>query len=380
MTRIEANLPGEGFARITTNDGVITKVERDGPERPEVAFAAPGLVDIQINGFAGVDFSAADLEVDAAISVLPTLWATGVTSFCPTLITNSIERLERNFRVLENARAASPDFALSVPVYHLEGPYLSPGPSHGAHDPHWMRAPSWDEFDRLQRAAGGNIGIVTLAPELPGALDFIRRARAAGVRVAISHTDGKPEDIHDAIRAGATLSTHLGNGCPEMIHRHLAPLWAQLASDALFASIICDNFHLPSDVVRVIYGMKGPDRCLLVTDAVHVAQLAPGRYSLVGTDIDLLESGKVVRSDGGSLSGSALSLDRAVRNFMDLAGASLRQAVQAASTVPARFLDHPSACRQVVNGQPANLVLFHEDAAGLRIEETLLHGETRYRR
>ncbi len=378
MTRIEANLPGEGFARITTNDGVITAVELDGAERPNVPFCSPGFVDIQINGFAGVDFSAEDLDMDALISVLSALWTTGVTSFCPTLITNSIERLERNLRVLEKARASSPHFAFSVPAYHLEGPYLSPGPSHGAHDPRWMRLPHWDEFERLQRAARGNIGILTLAPELPGALDLIRRACETGVHVAISHTDGKPEDIHRAIRAGASLSTHLGNGCPEMIHRHLTPLWAQLASDALYASIICDNFHLPSDVVRVIYRIKGPNRCLLVTDAVHVAQLIPGRYSLVGTGIDLLENGKVVRADGSSLAGSALSMDRAVRNFMQLAGVSLAQALYAASTVPACFLGCPPVCRQVASGQPANLILFHNDPERLRIERTILRGEAKY--
>jgi N-acetylglucosamine-6-phosphate deacetylase len=166
-----------------------------------------------------------------------------------------------------------------------------------------MRSPDWDEFLKLQRAAGGRIGIVTLAPELPGAEEFIRKAQSAGVIVAISHTDGGPDDVHRAAAAGATLNTHLGNGCPEYLHRHRAPLWAQLATESLHASIICDGFHLPPDVVKVIVAVKGIDKCILITDAVHVAQLRPGRYALVGTEIELLPSGQVVRADRVSMAG-----------------------------------------------------------------------------
>lgn len=153
----------------------------------------------------------------------------------------------------------------------------------GVHDPALMRPPDWREFEELQQAAGGNIGIVTLAPEVHGAFDFIRRARSAGIVVGLGHTEASPEQIHQAVEAGAERSTHLGNGCPQLIDRHTNPLWAQLVLDQLSASLICDTFHLPPDLVKTIVRMKRIERCILITDATHVATLPPGSYSLVGT-------------------------------------------------------------------------------------------------
>ena len=328
---IQGNIAGQGLAQIDVEGGRISAVRRLGLADAARPYVSPGFVDIQVNGYAGVNFSDAALDAAQAVRVLPALWKTGVTSFCPTLITNSLDQLARNFRVLEEARKLDPNFARTVPGYHLEGPYLSPGGAHGAHDTTFMRAPDWDEFSRLQEAAGGNIAIITLAPELPGAFDFIRRARAAGVIVAIGHTDCSPEEIHGATEAGAQLSTHLGNGCAQMIHRHQTPIWAQMASAQLSASLICDGFHLPPDLVRVIYGVKGIERCILITDAVHVAGLAPGRYSLVGLDIELLPNGKVAAVNREHLAGSALSMNRAVTVFEKFAGVSLAEALRAAT-------------------------------------------------
>ena len=375
---IKANIAGKGLAQIEVERGQISSVRLLGLADPERPFVNPSFVDIQINGFAGVNFSDPEFDVEKAVSVLPAIWKTGVTTFCPTLITNSLEQLARNFRVLEEARKLDVHFARSVPCYHLEGPYLSPGGAHGAHDPALMRSPDWDEFSRLQEAAGGNIAIVTLAPELPGACDFIRRARAAGVIVALGHTDGTPEDIHKATEAGAELSTHLGNGCPTLIHRHQNPIWAQMASDQLKVSLICDGFHLPPDLVRVIYSVKGIQRCILITDAVHVAKLPPGRYSLVGLEIELLPSGQVVTLDRQCLAGSALSMNRAVTVFEKFAGVSLAEALQAATANPGRLLRRDGICTELVPGQPANLVTFRAGASALRIETVLLRGEQVY--
>jgi N-acetylglucosamine-6-phosphate deacetylase len=375
---VKANIAGQGLAQIEVRHGRISSVRLAGPADPERLFVSPGFVDIQVNGFAGVDFSDPELDPERAISILPAIWKTGVTTFCPTLITNSSEQLERNFRVLEKARRLDARFAGSAPCYHLEGPYLSPGGAHGAHDPALMRSPDWNEFSRWQAAAGGNIAIVTLAPELPGACDFIRRACAAGVVVALGHTDGAPEHIHKAIEAGAVLSTHLGNGCPQYMHRHQTPIWAQMPSDRLQASLICDGFHLPPDLVRVIYGSKGIGRCILVTDAVHVATLPPGRYSLVGQEIELLPSGQVVTSDRQTMAGSALSMNRAVTVFENFAGVSLGDALQAATANPGRLLRREGICTDLAPAQPANLVTFRAEASALRMETVLLRGEPVY--
>lgn len=375
MNPLKANLAGVGYCLIEIETGIISRVERLGPEDPAAPFCSPGFVDVQINGFAGINFSAPDFSVEDIGRILPALWATGCTSFCPTLITNSRAGFERNFALLETARREIPGFAASAPCYHLEGPYLSPGPSHGAHDPALMHAPDWTEFQSLQSAAGGQIGIVTLAPELPGAFEFTRRASQAGVVVAVSHTDGTPEDVHQAVAAGATLSTHLGNGCPQIIHRHRAPFWAQLASDGLYASIICDGFHLPPEHVKIIHRVKGLDRCILVTDAVHVARLTPGRYTLGGGEIDLLPTGQVVTANGNSMAGSTLSMDDAVTNFMRMAGVSLAEALVPATRSPAALLKRKSVCRQVAANEVANLTVFELRSGKVVVQQTILAGK-----
>lgn len=377
--QLEGNVPGRGYCSVELERACIGQVRVLGPERPGSIILSPGLVDIQLNGFAGVDFSHPQLEPEEAVSVLPHLWKTGVASFCPTLVTNSHEKLLRNFRVLERARLCDERFARAVPCYHLEGPYISPGGSHGAHDPALMRPAAWDEFAELQEAAGGHIGILTLAPEIPGALDLIARASQAGIVVAVAHTDGTPEHIHQAVQAGARLSTHLGNGCPQMIDRHANPLWAQLSLDQLRASLICDTFHLPPDLVKVIARMKGIERCILITDAVHVATLPPGRYTLVGTPIELLPGGKVIRADGDCLAGSAVSMNRVVRVFMDFTGASLADALRAATYNPVRLLGYPGMCAELAPGQAANLLCSRPGPAALEIETLYLSGDEVYR-
>jgi len=377
--RIKGNTCGGDLVEIEIHNQRISSVQTLGDADPAELFLSQGFIDIQINGFAGVDFSSPDLTPEAAISVLPSLWRTGVTTFCPTLITNTLQQLLANFRILEQARQLDVRFARAVPCYHLEGPYLSPGSSHGAHDPALMRAPDWDEFTALQAAAGGRIGIVTLAPELPGALNFIHRARASGTIVAISHTDGSLDDVHRAAEAGASLATHLGNGCPIFIDRHRAPFWAQLSDDRFAASIICDGFHLPPEVVQIIVRAKGIGRTILVTDAVHVAGLPPGPYSLVGVPIALEPSGRVIRVGSDSMAGSSLSMNRAVVVFQDFAGVSLANALSAATINPAKLLKHPDVCSGLLAGQPANLLLFRPGPLSMDIKSAWLHGQSVFR-
>ena len=373
-----ANVPAKGLVGIGIQDGRIASIQSVGSLDETKPYVSPGLIDIQLNGFAGIDFCNADLDPRTVSDILPALWETGVTTFCPTVITNTQEGLIRCFRALEEARRLDPRFAQCAPCYHLEGPYISPGGSRGAHNPKVMRPPDWGEFLELQEAAGGRIGIVTLAPELPGALDFIRRAHEADLVVAMGHTDATPEQIHAGAEAGAQLNTHLGNGCPQMIDRHRTPLWAQLAIDQLSATMICDGFHLPADLVRVIYRAKGIDRCVLITDAIHVAGLTPGRYRLVDLEIELLPTGQVVTADRHSMAGSAASMNRAVKVFMDFAEAPLNQAIHAATANPSRLLARYESCSEIAEGQPANLTLFRVGKNKLAIEKVILRGEAVY--
>lgn len=376
--QLEGNIPGEGYARLEIEGERITAVRLMGPEIPDSTFISPGFVDIQLNGFSGVNFSSPTLKPEEVIEVLPHLWKTGITTFCPTLITNSHEGLLNNLGVLEQARKIDLKFGLAVPCYHLEGPYLSPLESRGAHDPKLMRHPDWDEFTQLQMAAGGRIGIITIAPELPGALEFIQRAKASDVVVAVSHTDAAPEQIHMAVDAGAELSTHWGNGCPEYIHRHHNPLWAQLAIESLSVSLICDGFHLPPDVVKVAARMKGIGKCILTTDATHVANLSPGRYSLLGTEIELLPSGQVVTVDRRSMAGSSVTMNRAIAVFMQFAQVPLQYAIRAATGNPAHLIRRGAICSRVAEGEPANLVSFRFQKEALQIETVVFTGKIVY--
>jgi N-acetylglucosamine-6-phosphate deacetylase len=372
---LEGNIPGRGYASVQFEAGRISRVAMNGPERAGAAVLSPGFVDVQLNGYSGVDFSSSSLETDEILGVLPGLWKTGVTAFCPTLITNSVPALARNFQVFETARRADRRCALTIPCYHLEGPYLSPGNARGVHKAEFMHAPVWDEFQALQEAAGGNIGIVTLAPEWPGAPEFIERVAKSGVIVSVGHTDGRPEHVHAAVDAGARLSTHLGNGCGQMLDRHYNPLWAQMAREELSASLICDGFHLPPDVVKVIFRMKGVGRTILVTDASHVAGLPPGPYTMVGTPIELLANGKVVKANDTCLAGSALTMDRGVTRFMELSGASLADALTASTKTPAELLGRGELCPEIAEGLPANVVVGRATQGAFGVEAVYLAGD-----
>ena len=293
----------------------------------------PGLFDLQVNGFAGIDFNAPGLTGEGLAEALERQRATGVTRCLPTLITSSFDRFARNARVI----ARSPDPA--VAGIHMEGPYLSPedGPR-GAHPREHVTNASIADFDRRQEAADGRIVLVTLAPEAPGALSLIDRLVKAGVRVAIGHTGGTPQQVEDAISAGATLATHLGNGCAQTLPRHPNFIWTLLAADPVAASFIVDGHHLPAATVKGLVRAKGVDRSILVTDATSAAACGPGRYSIGDVVCESREDGRVSLPGTPYLAGSSLTLDRAVANTVKFTGMPIEVVLPMASTIPALYL------------------------------------------
>jgi N-acetylglucosamine-6-phosphate deacetylase len=297
-----------------------------------------GLFDIQVNGFAGVDFNTPGVTEDQIYGVLPALRKTGVTRFLPTLITGPLDRFAACARTV--GRVDDP----SVAGIHMEGPYISSRDgARGAHSREYCCAASQDDFLRRQDAAGGRIVLVTLAPEVPGALQLIEPLVSQGVRVAIGHTDAVPELIRDAVKAGATLSTHLGNGCAAVLPRHPNFIWEQLAADELWASVIADGHHLPAATVKVITRTKTPARTILVTDAMAAAGCDPGPYRIGDLEIDVAADKRVSLRGTPYLAGSALTMDQAVANTVRFTGFSLDDALSMASTVPAAYLDVPTA-------------------------------------
>jgi N-acetylglucosamine-6-phosphate deacetylase len=297
-----------------------------------------GFVDLQVNGFAGVDFNSTGLTSDQVGRAADALRATGVTRFLPTLITGPFDRFARCARTLADSEHPS------ISGLHMEGPYISPadGPR-GAHPAAFTAAASRDDFMRRQEAAGGRIVLVTLAPEVPGALELIEYLATGGVRVAIGHTAASAAEIRDAIEAGATLSTHLGNGCASTLPRHPNVIWEQLASDDLLMSLIVDGHHLPASTVKAMVRAKTPARTILISDAIAAAGCGPGAYRIGEVDVDVAPDGRASLAGTPYLAGSTLTLPEAVGHVVRWTGLALKDALAMASSHPAAYIGATAA-------------------------------------
>jgi N-acetylglucosamine-6-phosphate deacetylase len=341
---------------------------------------APAWIDLQVNGFAGVDYNDPAASQDEIGRSIRTLFSTGVARFYPTVITGAPQAMEAALHNLSCAKDALPEGA-AIEGFHVEGPHISPedGPR-GAHPRSWVRKPDLDEFRRWQEATQNRVRIVTLSPEWPGAAAYIERIVAEGVVASIGHTQATAAQIADAVSAGATLSTHLGNGAHAILPR-FNYIWEQLAEDRLMAGFIVDGIHLPETFLRVAVRAKGIERCVLVTDAVAPAGCAPGRYRLGELAVELTPDGRVVLAGQQRLAGSALRMDRAIGNLIRLAHVSLGDAVRMA-TISAAKAGRVSGRQQgLAPGDIADLVQFRFDphAARLEIGTTWLAGREVYR-
>jgi N-acetylglucosamine-6-phosphate deacetylase len=265
--------------------------------------------------------------------------------------------------------------------YHVEGPHISPedGPR-GAHPQRWVRPPDYSEFQRWQDAAKGNVKLVTVSPEWPETPEYVSRLVREGVVVSVGHTKANAEQIEAAVDAGATLSTHLGNGAHSVLPRHPNYIWEQLAQDRLAASFIVDGIHLAPAFLKVALRAKGIERSVLVTDAVMPAGCEPGPYMLGEVEVELHKDGSVRLRGGTRLAGSALTMDRAIANVMRSAQVSLREAITMATVNPARIGRIGSRHRGISVADRADLVVFRIDRASgdLRILETYVGGERVY--
>ena len=276
-----------------------------------------GLFDLQVNGYAGVDFNDSSITPKRVDHALEAMLASGVTGCLPTIITAHAEKLEERFRALDKALTASRLGPRMVPGYHLEGPFLNDRPGyHGCHPPAAMSDPDIGLIDRLGAKLGRPILLVTLAPERPGGTALVRALATAGKTVAVGHSAATYADITTAADAGMTLSTHLGNALPANLPKLENTLLAQLSEPRLKACLIADGHHLSPDALRALVGLKRREQCILVTDAVLAAAAEPGVYHFAGMDVISSENGSVSVPGGSGLAGSALQLDQAVRNVV----------------------------------------------------------------
>jgi N-acetylglucosamine-6-phosphate deacetylase len=298
----------------------------------------PALFDLQVNGFGGIDFQRSDLQAYELGRAVQALHRHGMHRIFLTLITDDIDAMARKLERLEKIRAEHPAIAETICGYHLEGPYLSPKPGFcGAHPPDRMKAPDAGEFQQLQEAAGGNVRIVTIAPEWGGSDEFIAELVRQKVMVSLGHTDASEADIDRAIAAGANLCTHLGNGCPTEMHRHNNIIQRLLARDELIACFIPDGIHVPPHALKNMFRAKPAGKVILTTDCMSAAGAPNGRYTIGDIEVEVGDD-RVVRHPGRStFAGSALTLEDGVGKFASWTGLPEREAWDLASTAVARL-------------------------------------------
>ena len=367
---------------VAIKEGKIVSIERIGKlsdERHPV-YIAPGLIDNQVNGFAGVSFNYTEGELDkeGIRKITRELWKKGVTTYFPTLTSNSGKVM---IQILTMLASEKNDEALhgSVPGYHLEGPYLSPEDGYrGAHPLKFVRNPDWNEFLEFYKASDKGVLTITLAPELPGAMEMIRKCTAMGIVVAIGHHNASKAVIDQSVMNGARISTHLGNGCANMINRHDNPLWPQLANNQLNASLICDGFHLRDEEIAVFYKAKGIANTIITSDVTRFATLPPGVYKNEdGETVELTKEGMLRYPAQNVLFGSVLPVSRGVVHMMEVTGCTLADAIRMASTNPAALygLNDRGSLRP---GKRADLILFEVGDTELVIKKTYVEGNLVY--
>ncbi len=327
--------------------GARLKEKRRVKAKTDLVFG-PGLLDLQCNGYAGVDFNHPDTTAEDMADGIRAMWRDGCAHVLPTLITASPERLAVLFQRLTAAIDSDADVAATVAGFHLEGPFISPQDgARGAHPLAHVRGVSKKLWREWQRAAEDRIALVTIAPEVEGAIAFIRQLRKENVLPAIGHTMADAATIARACEAGALMSTHLGNGCPQLMHRHKNPVLAQLSEDRLAASVIPDGAHLPPEMLRLFRRVKTPEQIVLVTDAMAAAGAPSGQYTIGDLVIEIGKD-RVARQPGSpNLAGAAITMREAVERYIALTGVALAEAWDAASIGAWKFLRRAGAAKRI---------------------------------
>jgi N-acetylglucosamine-6-phosphate deacetylase len=366
--RILGRDPSTGRGIVVTTEGGLIKAI-DFVEHNEKQWLSAGFVDLQVNGYAGHDLNGLTLDVPIVRALCQALLKVGVTTFLPTIITAPEARIVAALQTIREACAQDSEVAAMVAGIHVEGPHIAPedGPR-GAHPSADVRAPSVAEFDRWQLAAGGLVKLVTLSPHWPEAPAYIRHLVKAGVVVSLGHTSAAAAQIAAAVDAGATLSTHLGNGSHALLDRRHNHLWPQLADDRLTAMFIADAHHLTPAQLKAMLRAKGLTRSLVVSDTVTLGGLPSGKYQTpIGGKVELRADGLLTMDDGTGkyLAGASLPMTAAIPVLVNQVGLTLSEAVTLMTASPGRIVGGRGV---LAIGQPADLVAFRWDGSAARPE------------
>lgn len=370
-------ITGESVRVMLSVEGELALEPASDLKPEEDLYVSPGLLDIQVNGYRKIDYSSESLSTEEVHRMVDMLGATGTTRHFPTIITAPRETILRNLELISSLCESDRELSAAIPGIHIEGPFISPvdGPR-GVHDPAYVRLPDYSEYEEWQAAAKGRIRLITLAPELEGSIDLIEKIVADNVVVALGHHAAEGETIQRAVTAGASLSTHLGNGSHATIPRLHNYIWEQLANDALMASIIADGYHLPPPVLRVFVRAKSPERIILVSDVGPLGGLPPGIASWGPIEVEIHEDGHLGIPGTRFLAGAGHLLDRDVAQLVKHTEMTLPEAVRSSSAIPSERFgldgDEP-AC----GPHPENCFLFRWDESQDHLQPVLTRFKSR---
>lgn len=328
--------------RLGWSDGVIDRIEdidESSTGTSKAPWIAPPLVDVQINGFAGVDFQSAGVGADELLKAARGLRAAGCAKFLLTLITDEWSRMLDKFRAYRELRDGNEELRNAIFGWHVEGPFLNDKPGFkGAHEASVMRDPTPEDMVELREALPDDAILLTLAPERNGAIAAIRKAVSLGIRVSVGHADPTTETLREAVAAGATAFTHLGNGCPQQLDRHDNIFWRVFDTPGLISGLICDNIHLSPAAFRLIHKALPPEAIYYTTDAIAAAGAPPGRYSIGRFEVEVGED-QVVRQPGQTnFAGSALTPIEGIRRAAEMLGRPWQEVWDFFSAQPARLM------------------------------------------
>ena len=347
--------------RILVEDGVIVATEKI-EKRKGLPCIAPGLIDVQVNGNLGVDYSDSDLTAEDVLKVCRSLTAKGTFQHFPTVVTRPELLIERNLSVIAEAVRKYPEVASHVTGIHVEGPYISPddGPR-GAHDLRYVRKPSTEELDRWIECSEGLLKIVTIAPETEGSIEFIRHTTGRGIVCSLGHSEATCDQIDAAVKAGAKACTHIGNGSAAMIDRMNNHIIGQLANDGLAITIICDGSHVPPRAVKVFTKCRNEDDVVIITDLAPVAGQPKGLCSWGNMKVEIVEDGSVRLPGTPYLAGAGSPLIRNLGNYVRFTGRSLREALKACTQNPTRIYGLDPSRMEFRVGSRADFFVFDWD-------------------
>ena len=366
-------IPGKtGRYGVIFQDGTLTELQplAKPSNGAKDLWLTRGLFDIQVNGMLGHNLSEEDLDPAKVIAIDEELAKHGVLRWCPTITTQNTAIVNRNLAILREV--IEERLASHIHCIHMEGHYISAEDGYrGVHMRQFIKDPDPSEFDVWQKTSGGHIGLFSLAPERKGAIEFIRKLRNEGVRVALVHHNADHDQVRQAAAAGADLSSHLVNGCAKMIHRQHNVIWSQLSLDELWASFIADGYHIPYYTLKAVIQAKGTDRSILVSDLAHLTGLPDGEYRKNELTVVLQNGGLWVKGEGTNLlSGAVKTLDQDCAFLVSRSGFSIRQSLTMATTNPARYFGIEQQF-EIFPGAKRPFAVFAWDGENLEVEHVL---------